>query len=201
MRSDSNTPPTEHEEAGFSWLPWGYRFEATRSTSWTPNLSKQLERLIDQLPERILISSEIENLSGSDAPGDTNGVVLAVDYEVADKEPDLLPRAETFAIRSKFSRFSGSRSIVFSLSRETESGIDNPRELLLIPGISITAITVNLTEYERRWASLFGPFPVATVRLFGRWSARETAIQVSAQRQGSAILAKQRCSELMARFS
>jgi len=187
MRSDSNTPPDDQIKLKFNVLPWGYSYERESSVILDKNIGEILETILDILPEELLVKSEIRNISGIISDG---GKVLSVGYLRKDKQEEAQEESGHFEISSKFARFEGSQAIIFSLGRFDSLGSKNPRELIL-NNSQITSIKLSLEWYERRWASLFGLFPVATQSLSLTVIPGSYQIKISVRRQSTKHDAKE----------
>ncbi len=205
MRSDSNTSENRKEIESFSFLPWGYTYKANESWETSRNLKDILEILIGLIPDEILIKNELSNLCGGTQSTIGDRELLSITYTIRDTEPDSLKENGVeengrFAITSRFARFEGNKAIVFKLNRSDSHGATNPREFLLDRRRTITEISVSMEWYERRWASLFGLFPVATKTLRLVVNEREGSIEVNVQRQATKEIARKEGELLLSQF-
>lgn len=205
MRSNANTNERRSSVDGFCILPWGYTHKIEERRKNSRKLSETLENLLNNLPDDILVKSELSNMCGA-TPATASPLitgereVLKISYIFKESEAEAQDEVGAFIISSRFARFEGNKSIVFKVQRSDSFGASNPRELLLDERIDLTEIAVSIERYERRWASLFGLFPVVTQTVKFVANERESAIEASVQRQASKDIAQERGQLLLAPF-
>lgn len=198
MRSNSNTPRTDAGNTdgsgeitdGFRLIPWGYTQQRTFQKGGQFSVQELAAVLVERLPEEFLVKNEVVNLGGSVSTTAGYGELFTMEYLTKDPADETAEQRGTFRIQSRFARFEGSRSIVFALERTDTDGATNPRSILLDSTKRIESITIQIQWYERRWASLFGLFPVPTRSLRLRLDPTQLTAEIIVQRQPSKLAAQ-----------
>lgn len=208
MRSNSNTPIAAARNAdgsgeitdGFRLFPWGYTQQRTFENAGQFSVQELAAVLIERLPEELLVKNEVINLGGSASTNAGYGELLTIEYLTKDPADETAEQRGTFRIQSRFARFEGGHSIVFALERTDTEGASNPRSVLLDSTKRIESITIQLQWYERRWASLFGLFPVPTRSMVLRLSSTWLAAEIIVQRQPTKLAAQSHGTEIFNRW-